>query len=607
LPDSGAVPTSHGPVIAINARPVRSDQMHASIDSTPLILGVTSHRNLVASEVDGLREKVRALIAQLRLQFPELPLVVLSALAEGGDRLVAEEGLDAGAALIAVLPMPDSAYLEDFESRESREQYERLKQRASFVRMPRSMHSPAHGVSPRGEPRDAQYAAAGMFIASHCHVLLAIWDGRESELAGGTAQIVRYHMDGILPGAIERRRVTRPLLDLGDESLLCHLACSRDTGADGILPPVEPLAPLEMRWITQLGEHPVVNGIPGEFTRMFERMVGFNRDMQRYRQPIAERHRARMAEADAQGGAGRYIEPLFSAADWLAVHFQKRVLLTLRGIHVLGALMGIAFVAYSDLPGSLGEQPVMIDLFIVLFLGGVVLARMAHHRDWHRKYIDYRALAEGLRVQRYWRLAGIPADESVAFAHDNFMQKQDIELGWIRNVMRAAGLDPGPGTDPDMARVDLERTIGEWIGTSSGGGQLAYYASKCTERSHTVTVARRIGNLCLWTGIALCIVLAVFHRMLDTDISTYLVAVIGVLAFVAAARESYAYRKADRELIKQYRFMQHLFTGARKSLDAAGDVRSKREILRELGDASLAEHAEWALMHRERPLEHGRL
>jgi len=95
--------------------------------------------------------------------------------------------------------------------------------------------------------------------------------------------------------------------------------------------------------------------------------------------------------------------------------------------------------------------------------------------------------------------------------------------------------------------------------------------------------------------------------MLGSDASTYVVAVIGVLAIIAAARESYAYRKADRELIKQYRFMQHLFSSARASLDAAVDARSKREILRELGDASLAEHAEWALMHRERPLEHGRL
>lgn len=574
---------------------------------SPLILGVTSHRNLVASEIEGLRARIRDLLGQLRQRFPDLPMVVLSALAEGGDRLVADEGLAMGAELVAVLPLADADYMQDFRTPESRAHFTQLKERATLVRMPHYGRGGNPEIPDMRHARDAQYAAAGMYIASHCHVLLAIWDGRDSELAGGTAQIVRYHLDGILPGTFERRRVARPLLDRGDESLLCHLACSRDRGEQGILAPADPHAPMDMNWVTQQGDRPIHDGIPIEFTRMFDHMVEFNRDMARYQDEIDAHHASRMADRDAPLGAGAFIEPLFSAADWLAIHFQQRVLLALRGIHILAALMGIAFIAYSDLPGRLGEQPVMIDMFIALFLAGVLLDRLAHRREWHRKYIDYRALAEGLRVQRFWRLAGISADDSVAFAHDNFMQKQDVELGWIRNVMRSAGLDPGPGSGPDLSPVDLQGTIREWIGAPGQGGQLGYYESKCAQRSRTVTTARRIGNLCLWAGLTLCAVLAVFHRVIDANTSTYVVAVIGVLAIVAAARESYAYRKADRELIKQYRFMEQLFGNARTSLDNADDARSKCEILRELGDAALAEHAEWALMHRERPLEHGRL
>jgi hypothetical protein len=41
-------------------------------------------------------------------------------------------------------------------------------------------------------------------------------------------------------------------------------------------------------------------------------------------------------------------------------------------------------------------------------------------------------------------------------------------------------------------------------------------------------------------------------------------------------------------------------------LDATQSIQAKREILRALGEAALAEHAEWALMHRDRPIEHGR-
>jgi len=76
---------------------------------------------------------------------------------------------------------------------------------------------------------------------------------------------------------------------------------------------------------------------------------------------------------------------------------------------------------------------------------------------------------------------------------------------------------------------------------------------------------------------------------------------------IAAVREAYAYRKADKELIKQYRYMQHLFTQARAALDRAADDDGKRRILRALGEAALAEHAEWTLMHRGRPLERARV
>ena len=38
----------------------------------------------------------------------------------------------------------------------------------------------------------------------------------------------------------------------------------------------------------------------------------------------------------------------------------------------------------------------MLWVFLLFFAIGVLLAVVAHRRDWHRKYIDYRALAEGL-------------------------------------------------------------------------------------------------------------------------------------------------------------------------------------------------------------------
>ena len=62
-----------------------------------------------------------------------------------------------------------------------------------------------------------------------------------------------------------------------------------------------------------------------------------------------------------------------------------------------------------------------------------------------------------------------------------------------------------------------------------------------------------------------------------------------------------------RELIRQYRFMQRIFSSARAALDRTQDPVEQREILLSLGDAALTEHAEWTLMQRERQVEHGKL
>ena len=66
-------------------------------------------------------------------------------------------------------------------------------------------------------------------------------------------------------------------------------------------------------------------------------------------------------------------------------------------------------------------------------------------------------------------------------------------------------------------------------------------------------------------------------------------------------------KKADKELIRQYQFMQRIFGAAQRLLDGGVEVEEKRRILQALGEAALTEHAEWTLMHRERPLPHSRI
>jgi hypothetical protein len=330
----------------------------------PLVVGVTSHRDIAPDQVEGIRQRVRDFFAALKDRFPDLPVVLLSSLAEGGDQLVAREALACGVRLMAPLPLPPDLYMDDFDDADVRRSFETLRDQAEVVLLPRLMDKPRHVIATPGVERDRQYATAGVYIASHCHVLLALWDGNDAGGFGGTAQIVSYHLTGTLPGLIARHPHKRHVLGGGTESLLYHIVCSRSDGG-----PASGLQPLDAGW--RAGDDPAMHArMPEDFELMFERMAEFNLE--------CERHAARIAAAlpslhGTPCAATALIERVFHAADWLAVHFRQRVLLALRITYTVAALMGIAFTFYAHVPA----HDSLIYLFLLLFATGGAMALLA--------------------------------------------------------------------------------------------------------------------------------------------------------------------------------------------------------------------------------------
>ena len=94
---------------------------------------------------------------------------------------------------------------------------------------------------------------------------------------------------------------------------------------------------------------------------------------------------------------------------------------------------------------------------------------------------------------------------------------------------------------------------------------------------------------------------AAIDSMAELDVGSLVV--MGLLPLLAGIHEAFSYKNADKELIKQFRFMSRLFDSCRNRLDRARDDAESRHLLRALGCACLEEHAEWILLHRERPLD----
>ena len=255
--------------------------------AVPMVIGVTSHRDIPEDEGGILRESVRDFFARLQREYPFSPLWVLSPLAEGGDQLVAEEGLKLGARLVAPLPFARELYAQDFTDPAARERFESLCAQAQVIELPLLDGHTPDTVSIPGEARNRQYAQAGMFVARHCHLLLAIWDGKPFAGLGGTAQIVDYFLTGTPPGDMTHRRNPRlRLYGGGDERLLCHLVCSRDKQGGT---PAAPLQPGQVVWRSSDGASVPDAPMPAALRTVFARMDGFNAEAAKYAGEIGAR------------------------------------------------------------------------------------------------------------------------------------------------------------------------------------------------------------------------------------------------------------------------------------------------------------------------------
>lgn len=565
-----------------------------------LSIGLTAHRDLLPAEVPALRSAVRDFFRSLQAQFPDLPLRLISALAEGGDQLVAEEAVALGIELVVPLPMAQVEYERDFDDPDALARFRRLLAAGHVRVLPLAPGNSAEAIATRGPARNLQYAQQGMFVSSHCQLLLALWDGNPNTATGGTAQVVDFHLHDAMPG-LSIEHIAPNLLADDESDLIYHLACSRRLGASGVLP--QP-APLQARWITLDGEHPAIAGMPAHYAHVFAQLETFNRDLQRYADGIdaTPSHLLDRPLPSALPSNVARIERQFHAADWLAVHFQKRVRMGLACVHVVAALMGLAFILFSDVAGSRAY----LVAFLALFATGLVLTLVGNRRQWQRKYLDYRGLAEGLRVQLYWRLADVEIPPDSSLGYDSFLQKQDVDLSWIRHAMRGTGLLHDEAFIP--GHEWLQWVVAHWVGDSKGqGGQLAYFLGGVARRERAYALTCRMGDLALVAGLLGAVALLGFGSRLPTTAQNLLLVAMGLLPLLAGIREAYSYKKADKELIKQFRFMSRLFSSCQVRLQRARDDVETRQLLLALGRACLEEHAEWILLHRERPLEHAQI
>jgi len=475
-------------------------------------IGVTGTRVIAGQAVAPLRAQIRAVLAQVKDRVEQLAadpravgsfapgparLRLLSPLAEGADRLVAEEALALGYALEVPMPFAAAEYEKDFPETV-----------AAF----RALLGQAGGNvlmldGARGEDEARSYEAVGRWVARNCDLLIAIWDGGKGQGRGGTAEIIRFaarherpvwwlRADGGGPPCwIEnlqdlRRREGGGSGAAAGARLAAHLARlllpAPETpefppGVIGAVllrlqhrhPPPAPLAAF-------LAEQPKPERAIWTLHRRVMRWAAG-----RPRLPPPEH-----AAAPGGGEVWPYWQRFYAPVDRLSVAYGNRYRSSYVMVFALAALaLSCAVFGVGVHAGARIAAP-----FELMFLLGIfAIVGLNQSRRWHARWIATRLLAELFRKQQALALLGwsLPAAAVSHISGDTEDRSspvpRDAMVGWYFNaVLRAAPLPQGALAGPHLAAA------GQAIAASLLAGQAEYHAAR---RRDAETAAHRFGQL----------------------------------------------------------------------------------------------------------------
>ena len=256
---------------------------------------------------------------------------------------------------------------------------------------------------------------------------------------------------------------------------------------------------------------------------------------------------------------------------------------------------------------QLYSGPFAVPVLLFSAIGWALLAtwryRQVSGRRLEDKYLDYRVLAEASRIHFFWHLAGLPDNPA-----DHYLRDQRDELEWLRQAIRTLDL---PHKQPEV-RSSLD--VGVRIAWSAWvKSELEYFRK--SGPFHATSAERLSTRANRWFITAICglIFTAVFHEItniLSLDLNALVIpflTVVYAFAFaVSGTIKVYESVMAHQEQAHRYTKMGIYFDLCNDRIERAlgeGDIALAQNLLLEIGRQSLAENADWLLMHRQRPIE----
>jgi len=586
-----------------------------------LSLGVTGHRaeGLPEGALAGASKRLSEIISRVaadarRVAATEAEFfasgapafAMLSPLAEGADQAAAEIALDQGFSLKAVLPFAREDYTADFPAGAPRERFEGLLGRASCT-----LELPGDRI----QALDA-YIMAGRATVAHADILIAVWDGLPARGRGGTGEVValaltrgtpiihipidqslpvRIVWSGFDPHVVTTGdNVETAARDFDDESLHalldCILAPPADAHERGFL---RSFLRERERNLKPRVEYPLLLAMTG--------IRAFGRSSWRA-DPYSAATRAEWSpfrdDCATAHGVVADLDPLEEAYGWsdrLATHFAQ----TYRSGHVFNFILGAAAVLIA-LTGLLlpGAKLVLALAEFAVIIAIIGNTRVGTRSGWHRRWLDYRQLAERLRPMRSLKLLGLAAPDVPA---SGGMNAQRRWIDWY-----AAGLWRTIGCPAGKITAGLPAQLAAALARHELAPQIAYHRGSSKQVAKLDHRLHLIGTALFFATIIGCIALIAGYLFLpewttrNSAVFVFLSAglpAMGTAIFGIRVQGDFAgTAERSRATAEQLEALAKSLDKSGASLPRAGD------LFEQAARAMLADLGQWRLAHYQHEL-----
>lgn len=571
--------------------------------SSPLVIGVSGHRDPNPAALAQLSRHVDEFLADLKRRLPDTELRVMTGMAQGADLLVARAAATAGCKVDAVLPMPLERYVEDFEAESAATLRALLKDPAVTCTV---LSAPlgSDRDAPHGGGRSVFYANLTQVLTAKCNLLLALWDGQTSRLEGGTADtVLRYLGARSHPGDddsdIEFQGANAAAEAAWGPHFVYWVPTPRGEGA---------AAPSEPGYLTGIGEDLLAahgRAMPYPLAQQFNELNTYNREFARLSGKRAFEQLDSLLptlgpiDSRADLESLQRIDAEYGKADALAVYYQRYSDRLFRGFSYTASCMALLFLIYA----KLWANSLLLSIYLsILFLSVVVFHQLRSHQ-WFSKHLVYRVLAETMRIKFFLRAAD--ADRLVSATELINLTGIDQFSGfsWIGNLLKnVEPLDRGQTDAEGTDRARLQNVHRHWI-----VGQQEYFRRRVRrlERDHRRLEVLKSGMLYAIATFALVLLLFAvpLHERMLGAITGHdgVMFLMGLLPVWLGIWELYQNKMAMRELLWQYRNQLGHFTIAEIQLSRDTTADRSQEILAQVGKEALMENYLWTIhrFHRE--------